>query len=457
MALLPGARRVLDRGPTYLPAGYGDYNRAGSAIDDYERAIDAAEKRQRRRAKDYKDEWEDLKSKVEQSSAEDKAYWVRKRDEAESNWKAAVQDLKDRFESDKYQEEFKQAKVLRSRALEDWESIYGEQRNAFEFIRDQQIGLAEEIRKAPSSVAEQARLDADEALSRDAALSGALGGSLGYRPTVGLTGDTLSKTSALRAQEYADRIGQRSTILTSALAPSRDLAQLGISNVNVLGKIGDTGVAEARALRGDEAKFYGDIAASDFAHSIELGRVNTAIGTELSNRDLRVFDRLGPVMEYARTGDQSILSKRAGIPGMWGNLGRSRDASQIARERLSMQQEAQDAQLAEEEDTGFSWSKILGGLGAIGGGIVGGIFGGPAGAVAGGAAGGSLFGGIGGWIDPDETFAQGLTGGIGSGGQAGRVIGGGFSNKPATGSTYQPSSIEYGAGNRGFSSTFGRY
>ena len=233
-------------------------------------------------------------------------------------------------------------------------------------IRDQQIGLANELRDAPSTVEEQARMEADRALQSEVAMAGAFGGSLASNfasfsnKALNRRGDVLRDTGALRAQEFADRINQRSNILGRAGATSGALSELG---------------------RGD-AQFLSN-----------LGAQNVGIGRSLMDREAGILGGLQGILGFGRAGDLSGLDAEGNVANLWGGLGAQQQGFlESEYNRLLSERSWDEAQQAKIDKRR---SGIFKGVGKILGGVGGAIFGGPAGGAVGGKAGESAFGGIG--------------------------------------------------------------
>ena len=476
--------------------------RVRRAISDYEDAIDNARDKHQKRLADYQSKWEDFKAKTDKITDEDRRYWQRMRDKAEEGWHRDRENIETRFRSERakiegafydprYREEYDRTRSLLRGAIGAWGDDYAFSKDSLRAIQEQQLQLAEEVRKAPSTVEEQARIEADRALARDVSIAGAFGGGLGTNfgalASRGRTtaGDVIGQTSALRAQEYMDRLGIQSGLYDKAGGIAGDLANLGLTNVNVLKGVGgdlykmmatERG-AESELLTGmadREISLMSDLATSTFKNVAELGLRNVDVGTAFAQRAKGVFDSYAPVAQHALTGDLGILSAASRVPGMeqnllTSNIGQAQFdiSSQIAKagvdlgyDRLDQQYASMDQQMALAREQmanqrymsaggaggyasggssgGGGGGGILSGLLGIGGSILGGIIGGPAGAAVGGAIGGgvgSLFGGGG--------------GGVGGGYSMGQTIGGMFGGGS---SSYSP-----GRAIGGFSKTFGAY
>ena len=406
------ARERMDR---YTDdSGYRGSERAfEDSIDDYREAVDELREEQRDRERESRRASERFEREARRQREKDEKYWVKQRGIAEkrlsqalSGWQTDRGRIEAAFYDPKYAQVYKDTQGILRGTLRDWQSRYDKDSLALTDIRDQQLALAREIREAPSTIAEQARIEADRALSENVAMAGAFGGSLasnyGALASGATTaqGDVLTKTSALRAQEYANRINQQASLLGQAGGTTTDLANLGITNVNVGKGIAGDLYKTAGAERGAETGLLSGLGtyeaglmrslAQDRAN-LGLGNVN--VGTALTNRGNQIFQNLQSSLGFGLSGNIASLTAQ-------GNILSNRYNRMMSDRNFQ-------ASLAGGQAGGNSG--VLSGLLSIGGSLLGGAIGGPAGATAGGAIGGAIGGGpkgissggaVGGFIGP---------------------------------------------------------
>ena len=280
----------------------------------------------------------------------------------------------------------------RDKALSDWERDRDmalsalidrkEDISSLRDIRDQQLGLASELRDAPSTVAEQARIEADRALEQNVAMAGAFGGSLASNfarfsgQAMRRQGDVLRDTSALRAQEYANRINQRANLLGRAGATSAGLAELGRGEASLLSNLG----------------------LQNYNVRTGLGKGNIDVDTALMGREAGILGGLGSVLGFGRAEDRLALGDESSIFGMTSGL-EDREYNRFFTERAYAD--------IKEREADQRRSGLFKGIATVGGSILGGLIGGPPGAMIGGSIGGGLSGGGGGGgISPIRNFLQ---------------------------------------------------
>ena len=276
----------------------------------YERSLKRKEREQRRREDKYYRGLDTYADFVRDQSRQDRGYWERMRDDALAAYDRGLMDyrgMRDRS-LDQY-----------GRGMTRWEDALGIERDFLTGIRDQQLSLARELRDAPSTVAEQARIEADRALQQNVAMAGAFGGgavsNFGALANQARTaqGDVLARTSALRASEYANRLNQQANILGQAGGTSIDLANLGIRDLGAqtgyAGFLSDTGLRDLTAGQQYAGFLKG------------LGTTNFDIGTSLINREGGILGGLGDVLGFGQRGDLAFLDRESQIPGMYQNIG----------------------------------------------------------------------------------------------------------------------------------------
>ena len=379
----------------YYDRAGGFYDRAGDIFDegldsigDFKDFIGDFGRRDRRRQKDFRQGFEEYRDFIRGQSEEDKAYWQNMRDDALKSmqkgvgaWEKARGESKDQYIA----------------GLRQWDDVLQEEGGFLRGLRDQQMGLAQELRDAPSTVEEQARINADKQLQQATAMAGALGGglstnlgALGAQADTQL-GDVLRDTSALRAQEYQSRIGQQAGLLGQAGATSGALAGLGATNLGA-----QTGYADfLKGLGTTDFNVYNT--QGNFLSN--LGARNFDIGSGLINREGNIFTGLGQTLGFGRAGDLAEGGFRSSIPGMYGSLGGGMGALGSGMAGIgsglaglgAQQYGIFSGERAWEQgmrDRNLNmWSGILGGMAKVGvpllGAGLGFLAGGPPGAVAG--------------------------------------------------------------------------
>ena len=182
-------------------------------LKDLRRDIGTQYRRRRHNITDYIKQADRFSTEQQPFIQSDRDFWQQMRDRTLDDWIADKQSITDY-----------------------WTGTRDEQSNILKSIQRQQLGLADELRTAPSTVMEQARMMQDQAMSQSVALAGAMGGGISsnYANLENMAstqqGDLLTKTSALRANEYANRINQRSGILNQASTLGGSLIKLGTSD-----------------------------------------------------------------------------------------------------------------------------------------------------------------------------------------------------------------------------------
>ena len=298
---------------------------------------------------------------------EDRAYWNRMRDQAYGDWRTD-----------------------RDSMLDFWTGVRDEETDFLRGLKKQQIGLADELRNAPSTVMEQARMMQDRALSENIALAGAMGGGVSSNyanlenRARSVQGDLLTATSALRADEYASRIRQRSGILGQA--------------GNISGMITGLGAGDAELRSG--------LAAQNYNILTGLGMQNVNVGTALQGRGQSLLDKeqgfLGNIVagsNMSRLNDMSYMGGISQLQGM---------RSGLLRDKILMDQNRRAEEQYQQSLRDNLWKKIIGGL-ATGASIVAAPFTGGA-SLAGLPAGLSMLGGGGGGGGGQQQIGQGFGG-----------------------------------------------
>ena len=182
--------------------------------------------------------------------------------------------------------------------------------------------MVTEIREAPSTIQEQARIEADKALQRAVATAGAYGGSVASNFGASanlydtLEGDVLRETSALRAQEYADRLNQRASLLSDVGATSGALAELGLRGADLQRGVSSDIYGMMSAERAGKTGLLSSLAQADFGASMAVGRGQVDVGSALYERALGLLDREASVVDMDQETDLALLGLRQTIPGM---------------------------------------------------------------------------------------------------------------------------------------------
>ena len=441
------ARERMDR--LTDDSGYRGSERAfEDSIDDYREAVDELREEQRDRERKSRRASERFEREARRQRKKDEKYWVKQRGIAEkrlsqalSGWQTDRGRIEAAFYDPKYAQVYKDTQGILRGTLRDWQSRYDKDLLALTDIRDQQLALAREIREAPSTIAEQARIEADRALSQNAAMAGAFGGSLasnyGALASRAMTaqGDVLTKTSALRAAEHADRINQQAAIIGQAGGTTTALANLGLTNVNVgKGVAGDL-YKIMGAERGAETGLLSGLGTYEagLMRSLAQDRANLGlkqvnVGTALTARENQIFQNLQSSLNFGLSGNIAGIQAARAIPQMQASLLQAQYNKMMSDRNFQ-------ASLAAGQvggQAGGGGSGILSGLLGIGGSILGGVIGGPAGATIGGALGGGvgslMSGGSGtgfsGGLGVGQVISPLFGGGAGSGGSSGDILGG---------------------------------
>ena len=316
-------------------------------------------------------------------------YWTKQRDRALSDWDRDRASAISAWQDPKWEEEYRKSQGITEGILSNWESILDKEQPFLRDIRDQQKALANELRDAPSTVEEQARIEHDRALESEIAMAGAFGGSLASNfaslsnKAQSRRGDVLRDTAGLRAQEYSSRIGQRAGLLDQAGGTSLDLANLGISDANVRSKVAEDLYRRRNIERGGEAEFLASLGAQNYNVMTGLGLQNVNVGTNLQGRASGILEGLGGVLDFGRSGDRLRIGDVYSDFGMAGNL-EDREYNRFLRERAYSDMKEREADQRR--------SGMFRGLAKIGLPLLGTAVGGPAGgAVGSGLA--NMFGG----------------------------------------------------------------
>ena len=359
--------------------------RSKGALKDFRSTTDKFASRERGRGKRLDKAYGQFADDYSRFIAQDRADWESYRDKAERAWR-----------DPKWEEDYRKSREISEGTLATWQSILDKEQPFLRGIRDQQLGLANELRDAPSTVEEQARIEADRALQAEVAMAGAFGGSLASNfasfsnQAMTRRGDVLRDTSALRAQEYANRINQRAGILGQAGGTSIDIANLGVSDANIRAKVAEDIYRRKTIEQGGEAQFLAN-----------LGLQSVNVGTTLQNRASGILGGLDGVLGYQRAGDRLSIGDEASLFAMTSGL-EDREYDRFVNERAYKDMKDREA---DQRRSGLFKS-----IATVGGSIIGGAFGGPPGAMIGGGIGGgigSLFGGGGGGALPFMNQAGG--------------------------------------------------
>ena len=309
------------------------------AISSFQDVIDADRERQQERYEEFKGEWDKLSASEKKNISADRAFWQQKRDRALSDWRTDRANITDYWTG---------ARDFNQRQLRD--------------IQQQQLNLAQELKEAPSSVAEQARIEADKALSQSVALAGAMGGGVGANYGAladrarGMQGDVISRTAGLRSAEHAQRIAQRAGLLGQAGLTSGQLIGLGQADAGIMS----------------------DVAKSNVNLLTGLGSQNVNIGTALQGRKESLLRSLLGGMGFGQSGDVSLRKSASMIPGWTSSVEGTQYGRNLQAFNMMMQNRERERQLIEENT-----QKWISGIGTI------------ASLVTGGAGGGAVSGGIG--------------------------------------------------------------
>ena len=274
--------------------------RSSRSLGDYRTGARDFRTRERDRGRKLEKGYGQFADDYSKFIAKDRADWERYRDKAERAWR-----------DPKWEEDYRKSREISEGTLDTWQAILDQEQPFLRGIRDQQRSLADELRDAPSTVEEQARIEADRALEADVAMAGAFGGSLASNfasfsnQAMNRRGDVLRDTSALRAQEYANRINQRAGILGQAGGTSIDIANLGVSDANIRAKVAEDIYRRKTIEQGGEAEFLAN-----------LGVQGVNVGTNFQNRASGILGGLEGVLGYQRAGDRFALGDTAMLYGL---------------------------------------------------------------------------------------------------------------------------------------------
>ena len=298
---------LRDKMPEFKPLDMSRYDEfARKQKDRLRKHEKRIEKEYAKREKDYEDYMENQRKTAEESKEHidaERAYWKKMRDQVYSDWTSS-----------------------RDSILDFWGGTRDYQSSLIRDIQNQQMGLARDLREAPSSVAEQARINADKAFSQSVAMAGAMGG--GVSSNYGNLGDisntmlgnVLSDTAGLRSAEYAQRINQQSGILNQA-------ASLSPYAVNI-----------AKT----DADLRSGIAGQNYNILTGLGTNNVNVGSALQTRMQSLLaDQLAGA-KFGSDISENYLGRMGGVTDRFGVLGSQGLSHQlnIARHNLIGGQQA---------------------------------------------------------------------------------------------------------------------
>ncbi len=254
-------------------------------IEKHQDAVDEERERSRRDYEEFTKARRKLAKDEEGRITQDRGFWDRMRDTALENWQKE-----------------------RTGMLDFWGGVRDEQAELLRSIQGQQLGLVQELREAPSTVAEQARIEHDRMLQESVAMAGAMGGgvSSNYKALSDMSrmrrGEVMMKTAGLRSAEYADRINQQAGILAGAGGISGMITGLGETDVGLR-----SGLAQ-----------------QDYNLRTGLGRENVNVGTALQGRRQSLLGSIIAGSTMGRAGSADYLSGLRALPAMAMNLQQQR-------------------------------------------------------------------------------------------------------------------------------------
>ena len=264
-------------------------------------------------------------------------------------------------------------------------------REALGDLRD----LRQELRQAPSSVAEQARQIQDTQARQAIALAqaqgrGISGGDIALRDQLSdRAGDLISRTGAARATEYLARLGVQQQMLGQEAGLVKGIGDLGFRDLGVRIGLMDQEFNVSNLVQNQLNKGFGEVMALEnfgLGGAIKLGGMDlgTALGIEsLGSRTALGFGGLD------LSGDRLSLSAD--------QFSRQMDLSEAKFAEQKRQADKLWAYRREQEERARKaafWKTLLSTGGTILGTIGGAILGGPAGAAVGGSVGKRVFGEI---------------------------------------------------------------
>ena len=299
--------------------GGGDGVFGGGGDMSYRDRIADFEERMGERYDRYWDEYDNIADRVRGRSEADDAYWRKMRDTAWDTWQGDRQRVISMLNDPAYRKEVKDRQEFLRESLRGWDETFTGQRDFLNTLRDDQRALADEVRDAPSTVEEQARLQADRNLKQSIAMAGAFGGSIAtdfgaFRNRAETqAGNVLRDTSVLRAREYADRINQRASLMGQAGGTAIDLANLGISNINIQDRIGSKMYDELVEDRRQNLATALALGKTGYGIATGLGLSNVGVGSTLLGRESALFGHFGRGLSFETAGDRGILGIYGGL------------------------------------------------------------------------------------------------------------------------------------------------
>ena len=353
----------VTKNPNFLTPRYSPIDDIRSGIDRFGDILEDFRDMTKEDRERYEKERRRVSEQERKQIEADRAYWNRMRDQAYGDW------MRDR-----------------GSILDFWTGTRDRESDFLQGLKRQQMGLADELRTAPSTVMEQARMMQDQAMSQSVALAGAMGGGVSgnYANLENMArtaqGDLLTKTSALRAQEYANRINQRS---------------------GILGQAGTTSGMISGLAAGD-AELRSGLAAQNYNVLTGLPQQNVNIGTNLYNRSRGLLGDITVGASMGRAGMGQYISGLGQMQGMRTSLLNSQIA--LNQEQRAQEQARRAQEQYEQSQTDRLWQQIIGGL-TTAGSIIAAPFTGGTSLVALPAGIGMLGGSGGGGNIPPQSFA----------------------------------------------------
>ncbi len=148
--------------------------------------------------------------------------WKTKDSWAVENWMSQAEDMRSRWGTHLQD-------VLRR-----YDKAYQTERDELYDLRDQQKALLEEVREAPSSVEQQARMNYDRQLAQGAMLAaaqgrGVSGGDQALRDELAnSSANIMNQTAAARADEYIQRLGMQDQLMGRQMGLSGQLSDMAL-------------------------------------------------------------------------------------------------------------------------------------------------------------------------------------------------------------------------------------
>ena len=379
-------------------------------------------------------------------------------------WDTTAQDAQKRWDRDRGQIlgrwDFDRSRTegdwlgTRKGILSRWDPRFRKEMGELENVSEMQYELLDELKNAPSTVAEQARQAYDKQLQQAMTLSSMMGrGVSGGRQALEnqmnvSNANLLQQTAAERSQEHINRLMGRSTILDKQAALSGQRSQLGLSDAGLRRQLGQDTFNVFNQLSTQEADLVRNTGITSYNIKRQLGIDTANMWKIVQDQTLQnAYERRSNLMDRIKIDQLDLdaaksqlgmgLNLFAGMRGLdederswqamfsndafrwqnqlsndayrWAQGSSNLDLSYMNRyeNRFRNDQQRIDQLISNTQEQGNRVGRFLF---EAGGAAIGGIAGGPAGMQAGqqlgGQFGGALFGGGGG--NPGGGFGAGM-------------------------------------------------